>query len=68
MTGTSWDSGDVVQGAITTSHVPTIVQLMNGSSNSVFINFNASNSCDRYSDIATEVNPLYQSCLFYVHY
>lgn len=32
------------------------------------INFAASSSSDRYSDTATEVNPLYQSCLFYVRY
>ena len=68
MTGTSWDSADIIHGAITASHTPVDVQLINGSSRYVYINFNASNSCDRYSDTATEVNPLYQSCLFYVRY
>ena len=37
-----------------------------GTSRQVY--FNASDCSDRYSDTATEVNPLYQSCLFYVRY
>ena len=32
------------------------------------INFAASSSSDRYSDTATEVNPLYLSCRFYLKY
>lgn len=68
MTGTSWGSGDVVHGAITTVHQPTTIQLANGSSSTVHLIFNASNSCDCYSDTATEVNPLYLSCRFYLKY
>lgn len=64
--GTGNNAGDI--GCFTFDISSALYASGNGSWSQGHLKFNASLSNERYSDSATEVNPLYESVLFYVKY